>query len=124
MQGDVIKYIKDNITELKERGRLKPSFITEINKLGVAYTFTDISAGHLSKSQLTLNVISGNYDEIMEMHDRLKELLAMEEDSCFVTSGNTRFRCVLSAGGGQLFNTETQCWEISRYYIIDWRTIK
>lgn len=118
---DIRKFIEEHIPELKER--LFPVMTTDISKPSVVYTITDISAGHVNQSQLTLNVIWESYDECLEIHEKLKELLAMEEDEPFIVYGDIRFHSELSAGGGHLFNEGPKMWEISKYYIIDWRTI-
>lgn len=122
MELDILRYIQENIPEL--RGRLFPVFTDDISQLSIAYQFADISAGHLSRTQLTLNVIHDDYDMCMEIHGKLKRILAMEEDADFLICGNTRFRSVLSAGGGTLFNNEISIWEVTKYYQIDWRNIK
>lgn len=119
MEADILKYMQTQIPELS--GRFYPVFVDDITKLNIAYQFTDISAGHLNHSQITLNIISADYDECIEMHDKIKEVMAMEEDEAFVVSNNTYFRSVLSAGGGTIYNTDAGMWEITKYYQIDWR---
>lgn len=121
METDIKNFIEEKIEELKSR--LFPVMTTDISEPSIVYTFTDIHAGHVNQSQLTLNIIWSSYDECMEMHAKIKELLAMEEDAPFVVYGNTRFHSELLSGGGELFNDGPQMWEISKYYILDWRTI-
>lgn len=119
MEFDIKDYIAEHIPELKDR--LFPVMTTDVSKPSVAYTFTDISAGHVSQSQLMLNIIWSKFDECLEIHSKLRELLAMEEDEPFILYGDTIFHSELSAGGGQLFNEGPKMWEVSKYYIIDWR---
>lgn len=116
---DIKEFIEEKIPELKDR--LFPVMTTDISKLSVAYTVTDISANHVNQSQLTLNVIWSDYDKCMEVHDKLKAFLAMDEDESFIKYGNIYFHSELSSGGGQLFNDDLQMWEISKYYILNWR---
>lgn len=118
---DIKNFVEEHIQELK--GRMFPVMTTDISALSVVYTITDISLGHVNQSQLTLNVVWKSYDECLEMHEKIKEILAMEEDEPFIIFGNTRFHSELSAGGGQLFNDGPGMWEISKYYILDWRKI-
>lgn len=119
MEIDIKNFIEEKMPELKDR--LFPAMTTDITKLSVAYVFTDISSNHTNQSQLTLNVIWNDYDECMNIHQKLKELFAMDEDEAFVKYNETYFHSELSAGGGILFNDEIQMWEISKYYIINWR---
>lgn len=121
MEIDIKRYIEDRVPGLK--GRLSPVMVTDISELGVAYTFTDISAGHVNQSQLTLNIIWNDYDECLDIHEKIKKALSMEEDEPFRIFGNTKFHSELSSGGGAIFNDGPQRWEVSKYYIIDWRTI-
>ncbi|MFR7440182.1 MAG: hypothetical protein ACLUUG_02375 [Lachnospiraceae bacterium] len=119
METDIKQYIEERIPELNER--LFPVLTTDISKLSVVYLFTDISSDHVKESQLTLNVIWSDYDECMEVHQKLKEILAMESDQAFVKYQDTYFHSELSSGGGTLFNDDLQMWEISKYYILNWR---
>ncbi len=54
-------YIEKEIPELA--GRLYPLHTTDLSKLNVVYTYTPISGGHLSQTQLELKVIDKDYDE-------------------------------------------------------------
>lgn len=120
MENSLKEYIEAKIPELA--GRLYPVMVVNPEDgINIAYTYTDISAGHLNQSQLTLNIICDDYDSGMEIHHKIQELLAMEEDAPFIVFGNVRFRSRLSSGGGRLYNEEIQKWELSKYYIIDWR---
>lgn len=122
MELDIKKYIECMIPEFASR--LYPVMVVDPDEgINIAYTFTDISSGHLSQSQLTINVISGDYDTGMEAHAKIAKLLAMEEDAPFIAYGDTRFRSALSSGGGRIFNEDLQKWELKKYYLIDWRTI-
>lgn len=116
---DIKNYLEENIPELK--GCIFPIMTTDISNICVVYSITDISADHVNQSQMTFTVISENYDEGIEIHEKIKEILAMEDDEPYKIYGNSRFHTSLSAGGGQLFNDGPQRWEISKNYIVDWR---
>lgn len=123
MENDVKNYIEMMIPEL--RGRLYPIMVVDPDDgINIAYTFSDIKAGHLNQSQLTLNVICEDYDSGVGMHQKIRETLAMEEDDPYVVYGTTRFHSELSSGGGRFFNEGIQKWELKWYYIIDWREKK
>ncbi len=119
LERDIKNYIEEFIPELK--GRLFPVLTTDISEISVLYSITDVSAGHMNQSQLTLTVVEKGYDACVEIHERLKEILAMEEDEPFRIYGDTKFHSELSAGGGALFNDGPQMWEVSKYYILNWR---
>lgn len=120
MENSLKDYIEANIPELS--GCMYPVMVVAPEEgINVAYTFTDISADHLNQSQLTLNVICDDYDSGMEIHRKIQSILAMEEDAPFVVFGNVRFCSRLSSGGGRIYNEEIRKWELSKYYIIDWR---
>ena len=116
---DIKNYLEENIPELK--GRIYPVMTTDISKVCVIYNITDISAGHVNQSQITFTIISEDFDEGVEMQERIKEVLAMEEDEPYRIYGESKFHARLSAGGGNLFNEGPQRWEISKIYIVDWR---
>lgn len=119
METDIKQYIEEKISELRDR--LFPVLTTDISKLSAVYLFTDISSDHVKESQLTLNVIGADYGECMEVHQKLKGILAMKSDQAFVKYQDTYFYSELSSGGGALFNDDLQMWEISKYYILNWR---
>lgn len=116
---DIKNYLEENIPELK--GRIYPVMTTDISKVCVIYNITDISAGHVNQSQITFTAISEEFDEGVEMQEKIKEVLAMEEDVPYKIYGDSKFHASLSAGGGNLFNEGPQRWEISKIYIVDWR---
>ena len=116
---DIKNYLEENIPKLK--GRIFPIMTTDISQICVTYNVTDISAGHVNQSQMTFTIISEDFDEGVEMQERIKEVLAMEEDEPYRVYGESKFHTSLSAGGGNLFNEGPQRWKISSIYIIDWR---
>ncbi len=120
MEYSIKNYIEKMIPELE--GRLYPVMVVDPDSgINIAYTFTDISSGHLNQSQLTLNVICDDYDSGMEIHAKIQDILGMEEDDPFQVFENIRFRSELMSGGGRIYNEEIQKWELSKYYRIDWR---
>lgn len=119
LEQDIKNYIEETIPGLK--GRLFPVLTTDISEISVLYSITDVSAGHMNQSQLTLTVVWKDYDACVAIHEELKEILAMEEDEPFCLYGDTKFHSELSAGGGALFNDGPQMWEVSKYYILNWR---
>lgn len=120
MEIAIKKYIEEKIPVLKDC--LCPVFVTDISKLGVSYTFTPLSGGHLSQSQLEMKVIDSDYDLCKEVGYKLTDLMDMEEDESFVVYGGIKFHSGI-AGGGTLFNDGCQRWENTLYFIIDWRKI-
>ena len=111
-------YIEKEIHELA--GRLYPLHTTDLSKLNVVYTYTPISGGHLSQTQLELKVIDKDYDECKRVEKELLALLDMEEDESDVATGGYKFHSELS-GGGTLFNEGCQRYENTLYFISKWR---
>ncbi len=107
---DIKNYLEENIPKLK--GRIFPIMTTDITQICVTYNVTDISAGHVNQSQMTFTIISEDFDEGVEMQERIKGVLAMEEDEPYRVYGESKFHTSLSAGGGNLFNEGPQRWEI------------
>ena len=60
------------------------------------------------------------YDTCKDAEVKLKDLLDMEEDDPYITTGNIRFHSSI-AGGGTIFNDGCQMFEDTLYFIIDWR---
>ena len=60
LERDIKNYIEEFIPELK--GRLFPVLTTDISEISVLYSITDVSAGHMNQSQLTLTVVEKGYD--------------------------------------------------------------
>ncbi len=75
----------------KLSGKLYPVFTTVLDGLSVVYTFTPISGGHVKQSQLELKIMHRDYDTCKDAEVKLKDLLDMEEDDPYITTGNIRF---------------------------------
>lgn len=118
MKTAIKEYIEQMIPELE--GRIHPIFTTDLEGVSIAYSFTPISGGHLKQSQISLKIIGSDYDDCVEMEDKLNELLDMEEDESFVITGGFKFHSGV-AGGGTVFNDECQMWEDTVFYILNWR---
>lgn len=91
-----------------------------LDGLSVVYTFTPISGGHVKQSQLELKIMHRDYDTCKDTEVKLKDLLDMEEDDPYITTGNIRFHSGI-AGGGTIFNDGCQMFEDTLYFIVDWR---
>lgn len=111
-------YIENKIPELA--GRLYPVFTTDIERMTVAYKFSPVAGGHVKQYQLELKVIWSDYDECLEMENKLVELLDMQDDDEYIRVPEASFHSVLS-GGGCLFNDGCQMYEDTLYFIINWR---
>ena len=118
MEISIKNYIETEIPKLS--GKLYPVFTTVLDDLSVVYTFTPISGGHVKQSQLELKIMHRDYDTCKDAEVKLKDLLDMEEDDPYITTGNIRFHSSI-AGGGTIFNDGCQMFEDTLYFIIDWR---
>ena len=105
MEISIKNYIETEIPKLS--GKLYPVFTTVLDDLSVVYTFTPISGGHVKQSQLELKIMHRDYDTCKDAEVKLKDLLDMEEDDPYITTGNIRFHSSI-AGGGTIFNDGCQ----------------
>ena len=118
MEISIKNYIETEIPKLL--GKLYPVFTTVLDDVSVVYTFTPISGGHVKQSQLELKIMHRDYDTCKDTEVKLKDLLDMEEDDPYITTGNIRFHSGI-AGGGTIFNDGCQMFEDTLYFIVDWR---
>lgn len=118
MEISIKNYIETEIPKLL--GKLYPVFTTVLDDVSVVYTFTPISGGHVKQSQLELKIMHRDYDTCKDAEVKLKDLLDMEEDDPYITTGNIRFHSSI-AGGGTIFNDGCQMFEDTLYFIVDWR---
>lgn len=79
-----------------------------------------MSGGVVKQSQLELNIIWNDYDEVKEIEKIINKILDIEENKSFVCTGQTYFKSSL-AGGGCLYNDELQMYEDTLIFIIKWR---
>lgn len=112
-----IKNILEEITGLKVTpifGTGKPPFIT--------YTITPQGGGVVKQSQCEVKIIDGDFDNALEIREKILEKLDMENKRPSLVNSNISLRSKLS-GGGSLFNDSIQMWEISTILIINWRCL-
>lgn len=121
MEIDLKNYIEGKIQELEER--LFPIFTTDIKKPSVVYFTKPISGGYVKQSQLELRIVWNDYDKCKMIEKSIVDIMDFKEDDPFVIYGNTRFRSEL-AGGGCIYNSTIQMFEVTNYYIITWRNTK
>lgn len=121
MEQDIRRFIEDRIPELQ--GKIYPVFTTDLHGLSITYAFADISRDHVNESQLELRIIHRDYDMCQEVAEKLAQVLGMESDDPFVVYGSTRFKTTMMSGGGALYNEGPQMWEVTKYFLIDWRRL-
>lgn len=110
-----IKNILEEITGLEVTpvfGIGKPPFIT--------YTITPIDGGVVKQSQAEIKIIDSDFDNVLEIREKILKILDMEEKKPSLVNSNVVLRSGL-AGGGSLFNDLIQMWEVSCIFIINWR---
>lgn len=110
-----IKNILEEITGLEVTpvfGIGKPPFIT--------YTVTPIDGGVIKQSQVEVKIIDCDFDNALEIREKILKKLDMENKEPSLTNSNIVLRSGL-AGGGSLFNDSIQMWEVSCIFIINWR---
>ena len=86
----------------------------------VTYKAAPISCGALNESQIEIRVISKDYDEALEMAEKVKGIFSADSNKDFKASGSIVYRGVLS-GGGILFNDEYGAYFHTLFFILKWR---
>ena len=86
----------------------------------ITYKAAPVSCGALNESQIEIRVISKNYDEALEMAEKVKEIFSADSNKDFKSNGSVVFRGALS-GGGILFNDEYGAYENTLFFILKWR---
>lgn len=112
-----IKNILEQVTELEVTpvfGLGKPPFLT--------YTISPIDGGVVKQSQCEIKIIDSDYDNALEIREKISRKLDMEDKEPSLVNSNVVLRSGL-AGGGSLFNDSIQMWEVSCIFIINWRCV-
>lgn len=111
----VYKKLIESITGLKAT----PSFSTG-SFPAIAYKVTLIQGGVIRNDQLEIRIMGKSFDELAEYRDKIIKVLDMEQNEPSLAIENVVLRSKL-AGGGWLFNTETQMWELYPIFTTIWR---
>ena len=109
------KQLVENVTELK----VTPVF-TSGPFPAVTYRSTTIQGGPVRKDQLEIRIIGNDLDELIEIRDKVIGLLDMEEKHPSISINGYVIRSSLS-GGGYLFNSEINMWELYPIFTTIWR---
>ncbi|WP_251860394.1 hypothetical protein [Clostridium sp. Marseille-Q2269] len=109
-----------DLINLIGKDRLFPLFTTDVGKPSLVYNYTLVINDYVSQTQLEIKIIWNDYDEVKEIENKLKEILAMKSDSPFITYKGITFKSSLS-GGGILFREDLQMYEDSLIFIIKWK---
>lgn len=98
--------------------------VTPVFGLGKApyltYIVTPIDGGVVKQSQVEVKIIDDDYDNALEIREKILKKLDMENKEPSLVNSNVVLRSGL-AGGGSLFNDSIQMWEVSCIFIINWR---
>lgn len=111
-----IKNILKKITGLKVTptfGLGKAPYIT--------YAITPVNGGTIKQSQVEVKIIDYDFDNTLELREKILKKLDMENKDPSLADGNIVFRCG-HAGGGSLYNDSIQMWEVTCIFITKWRS--
>jgi len=86
----------------------------------IAYKVTPVEGGVVKSDQLEVRIMGKAFDELAKYRDSIIKALDMEQSLPSLLIDNVVLRSRL-AGGGWLFNTETQMWELYPIFITKWR---
>lgn len=86
----------------------------------LTYVVIPIDGGVVRQSQVEVKIIDYDYDNALEIREKVLKKLDMENKDPSLVNSNVVLRSGL-AGGGSLFNDSIQMWEVSCIFIINWR---
>ncbi len=86
----------------------------------IAYKVTPIQGGVIRKDQLEVRIIGNIFEDLADIRDKLIRALDMEDSKPSLLIDNYVLRSQL-AGGGWLYNTEAQMWELYPIFTTTWR---
>lgn len=96
----------------------KPAFCVSFP--GVCYKVTPIQGGTIRKDQLEVRIMGDDFDELSLIRDAIIQKLDMDDSAPSLAQDDYVIRSKL-AGGGWLFNTESQKWELYPIFTTTWR---
>lgn len=111
----IYKQLLESITSLKAT----PSFSTGPFP-AIAYKVTPIQGGTVRKDQLEVRIMGKDFDKLALIRDNIINQLDMQQSEPSMQLENYVLRSSL-AGGGWLYNTETQMWELYPIFATTWR---
>ena len=86
----------------------------------IAYKVTPVEGGVVKSDQLEIRIMGKVFDELAQHRDNIIKALDMEQSEPSLAIEHVVIRS-RSVGGGWLFNTETQMWELYPIFITKWR---
>lgn len=87
----------------------------------ISYKHTPISGGLLPESQLEVRIIGNDYDELLEIKQKVVKALDMTDD-IYKRYDGMSYHSEL-AGGGDLFDDSIQMWECISLFTVTWRCL-
>ena len=101
-----------------------PIFCTNLGeKASLEYEYRDIKIGIINQSQFSINIISKNYDFIIEVKALLNKILTNKLYTQFRDLNNYRFNIMLSGGSSPLYRDDLKIYQINLNYIVKWLEI-
>ncbi|MDQ0150568.1 hypothetical protein ACFO6R_12720 [Eubacterium multiforme] len=94
---------------------------TDISKPSLVYSYAPIFKDYVSQTQLQINIIWNDYDEVKVIEKCLEDIFNSNvSDSKFKTYKYITFKATRS-GGGTLFREDLQMFENSVIFIIKYK---
>lgn len=115
MIENAYKNLLESISGLKAT----PSFSTGPFP-AIAFKVTPIQGGTVRKDQLEVRIMGEDFDSLAQFRDKIIDQLDMEQSKPSLLIGQYVLRSAL-AGGGWLYNTEIQMWELYPIFTTTWR---
>ena len=112
------------LNNLIGENNIYPIFCTNLGKkASLEYEYRDIKIGIINQSQFSINIISKNYDFIIQVKNLLNKILANKLYTQFRDLNNYRFNIMLSGGSSPLYRNDLKIYQINLNYIVKWLEI-
>ncbi|WP_055069429.1 hypothetical protein [Clostridium massiliamazoniense] len=131
MQQSIIKYLINN-NELNDiinvKNNLYPIYalipdenIGNLTNPVMEYQYIDLKGGLEKQSQLSINIIGTNYNNMVNVQTVLNKILDFNTTSEFIFYDKIKFNSQIKTGTPPTYKEETQLYQINSNYLIKWR---
>lgn len=94
------------------------------DKASLVYTYRLVKSGIINQSQLSIDILSKNYDFIIEVRELLNKILVNKLGDDFRVSDNYKFNIQLSGGSSPLYRQDLKIYQVNLNYIVKYIDIE
>ncbi|MGL4452175.1 MAG: hypothetical protein ACRCX8_19570 [Sarcina sp.] len=118
----------NNNTELNNligENNIFPVFCTNLGrKASLEYEYSLVKSGLVNQSRFAINIISKNYDFIIDVQQLLNKILVNKLDTEFNVADNYKFNIRLGGGSSPLYRPDLKIYEVNLIYIVKWLEVE